>query len=59
MSRWLKRIGAALGILLTLVLAYGVFVEPRLVLDEVRAEVPLPRVGEELAGTEVAVVSDL
>ncbi len=58
-SRWLKRIGAALGILLALVLVYGVFVEPRLILDEERAEVPLPRVGEGLAGTEVAVVSDL
>ncbi len=59
MSRWLKRIGAALGILLALVLVYGVFVEPRIILDEERAEVPLPRVGEGLAGTEVAVVSDL
>ncbi|SNS16449.1 hypothetical protein SAMN06893096_102306 [Geodermatophilus pulveris] len=40
-------------------MVYGVFVEPRFVLDEERAEVAMPRLGEELAGTEVAVVSDL
>ncbi|RBY90194.1 metallophosphoesterase [Blastococcus sp. TBT05-19] len=59
MSRWLKRIAAALGVGLALLLAYGVLIEPRLVLDEVHEEVPLPGIGEELAGTEVAVVSDL
>ena len=58
MSQWLKRIGAALGVLLAMVLVYGVFVEPRLILDEEHAEVPLPRIGERLAGIEVAVVSD-
>ncbi|MGY1669137.1 metallophosphoesterase [Geodermatophilus sp. SYSU D00710] len=59
MAHWLRRIGAALGLLLVLALVYGVFVEPRLILDEERAEVPMPRVGDGLAGTEVAVVSDL
>ncbi len=58
MRRWLIRIGTALGVLLTLLLVYGVLVEPRLILDEVHAEVPLPLVDEELAGTEVAVASD-
>ncbi|MGY1683146.1 metallophosphoesterase [Geodermatophilus sp. SYSU D01176] len=58
MSRWLKRIGAALGILLALVLVHGVFVEPRFILDEERAAVPMPRIDRSLAGTEVAVVSD-
>jgi hypothetical protein len=42
-----------------LLLAYGVLVEPRLILDEERAEVPIPQLGEELAGTEVGVVADL
>ncbi|WNV77655.1 metallophosphoesterase [Geodermatophilus sp. DSM 44513] len=58
MKRWLARVGIALGVLLVLLLGYGVLVEPRLVLDEERAEVPIPQLGEELAGTEVGVVSD-
>ncbi len=58
MKRWLARIGAALGILLVLLVVYGVFVEPRLILDEERAEVPLPELAEADAGTEVAVVAD-
>jgi uncharacterized protein len=58
-SRWLRRIGAALGILLALTLLYGMLIEPRLILDEQRSDVPMPRIGEALAGTEVAVVSDL
>jgi uncharacterized protein len=57
-KRWLVRVGTALGVLLVLLVVYGVFVEPRLVLDEERAEVPLSRLSEEDAGTEVAVVSD-
>lgn len=59
MKRWLIRIGVGLGTFLVLLLAYGVFVEPRVILDEVRAEVTLPRLGEELAGTEIAVLSDV
>ena len=58
MKRWLGRIGALLGVLLVLLAVYGVFVEPRLVLDEERAEVLLPQLAAEDAGTEVAVVSD-
>ncbi|MGY1707401.1 metallophosphoesterase [Geodermatophilus sp. SYSU D00697] len=58
MTHRLGRIAAVLGVLLALLLVYGVLVEPRLVLDEERAEVPMPRLGERLAGTEVAVVSD-
>lgn len=58
MKRWLTRIGIALGALLALLLAYGVLVEPRLILDEDRETVPMPRLGADLAGTEVAVISD-
>ncbi len=58
MKRWLTRIGIALGVLLVVLVVYGVFVEPRLILDEERAEVSMPRLGEQLAGTEVAVISD-
>ena len=55
MKRWLGRIGAALGVLLVV---YGVFVEPRYILDEERLEAPLPHLAQEDAGTEVAVVAD-
>ena len=58
MKRWIARIGAALGVLLVLLVVYGVFVEPRLVLDEEHAEVRLPQLAQEDAGTEVAVVAD-
>lgn len=58
MKLWLARVGITLGVLVVLLLVYGVLIEPRLILDEQRAEVPIPRLGEELAGTEVAVVSD-
>jgi uncharacterized protein len=57
-TRWLKGIGLALGVLLVLLLAYGVLIEPRVILDEERFEVGLPRLTEADAGTEVAVVSD-
>lgn len=59
MRRLLPRIGLALGTLLVLLLAYGVLIEPRVILDEEHAEVALPQLGDELAGTEVAVLSDL
>ncbi|SOC50057.1 hypothetical protein SAMN05660748_2796 [Blastococcus aggregatus] len=59
MRRLLLRIGLALGTLLALLLAYGVLIEPRLILDEVHAEVSLPHLGEELGGTEIAVLSDV
>ena len=58
MTRWLKRIGIALGGFLVVLLVYGVLIEPRLILDEEHAEVALPGLGEELSGTEVAVLSD-
>ncbi|GAB3349400.1 metallophosphoesterase [Modestobacter lapidis] len=58
MKHWLARIGIALGALLTLLLVYGVFIEPRLILDEERETVLMPRVGEELSGTEIALISD-
>jgi predicted MPP superfamily phosphohydrolase len=58
MIRWLRRIGIALGGFLVVLLVYGVFIEPRLILDEEHAEVPLPNLGEELADTEIAVLAD-
>ena len=59
MKHRLKRIGIALGALVTLVLVYGVLVEPRLILDREHHEVAMPRLDEELAGTEIAVLSDV
>lgn len=59
MTRWLKRTAIALVVLLVVLLGYGMLVEPRLILDEERAEVPLPQLSDELAGTEIAVLSDL
>ena len=44
---------------LALLLAYGVFVEPRLVLDEERLEIHLPALGDGWSGETVAVFSDL
>lgn len=58
MARRLKIIGLALGGLLVALLVYGVLVEPRLILDEYRAEVSLPELGEDQSGTEIAVLSD-
>lgn len=58
MTRRLLRTGAAIGIFLGLLLLYGVLVEPRLILDEEHEQVALPRLGEELAGTEVALITD-
>ncbi len=43
MKRWLAWIGIALGPLLVVLLAYGTPVEPRLILEEERAEGSLPR----------------
>ncbi|NEK85010.1 metallophosphoesterase [Blastococcus saxobsidens] len=59
MKRWIARIAAALGTALVLLLVYGVAIEPRFVLNEERQQVPLPGLGQELAGTAVAVVSDM
>ncbi|MGY1710754.1 metallophosphoesterase [Geodermatophilus sp. SYSU D00758] len=58
MTRVLGRLALALGVVVVLLLAYGTLVEPRFVLDRERAEVVLPRLGPDLDGTEVAVVSD-
>jgi predicted MPP superfamily phosphohydrolase len=58
-KRWLIRIVIALGVTISLLLVYGIAVEPRFILDEERWRVALPELGEEWAGTEVALVSDL
>ncbi|MGY1724391.1 metallophosphoesterase [Blastococcus sp. SYSU DS0533] len=55
---WLKRTAAALGVFVVLLLVYGVLVEPRLLLDEERARVPLPQLAETADGTLVGMVSD-
>ena len=47
------------AVALTLVAVYGVAVEPRLILDEQRHDVVLPRLPQELEGTTLAVLSDL
>lgn len=60
MKRILGRAAAVLGILLGALLLYGVFIEPRLILDERRYEHNIPGLA---AGQddpfEVAVLSDL
>ncbi|MGY1835775.1 metallophosphoesterase [Blastococcus sp. SYSU DS0510] len=55
---WLKRTAAVLGGLLVLLVLYGVLVEPRLILDEEREQVPIPQLDESADGTEVAMISD-
>ncbi|SEK67452.1 hypothetical protein SAMN04515665_10484 [Blastococcus sp. DSM 46786] len=55
---WLLRTAAALGVLLVLLLLYGVLVEPRLLLDEERAQVSLPQLTEDADGTLVGMISD-
>ncbi|MDP5181778.1 metallophosphoesterase [Blastococcus sp. BMG 814] len=55
---WLLRTAAALGVLLVLLLLYGVLVEPRLLLDEERAQVLLPQLAEDADGTLVGMISD-
>lgn len=59
MKAVIARIALGLAVVLVGLLAYGVLIEPRLILDEHRADVPLPGLGEELAGTEVAALADL
>ncbi|TQN42626.1 hypothetical protein FHU33_2032 [Blastococcus colisei] len=59
MKRWITRIAIALGTTLVLLLVYGVAVEPRFILDEERWRVSIPSLGEEWAGTDVAVLSDM
>jgi len=58
MKRWFTRIGLAVAGLLVALLVYGVLIEPRLILDEVHADVPVPGLGEELADTEIALLAD-
>ncbi|MGY1721383.1 metallophosphoesterase [Blastococcus sp. SYSU DS0552] len=59
MKRWLTWTALAVTGLLLALLAYGTFVEPRLILDTEREDVALPRLGDEWTGTEVALVADL
>ncbi|WP_347057062.1 metallophosphoesterase [Blastococcus sp. HT6-30] len=59
MLRWTLRIAVALAGALALLVAYGVLVEPRLILDEEHLDVPLPGLVTAADGTEVGVVTDL
>ncbi len=59
MKKQVFRILVALATALGLLVGYGVFIEPRMILDEEHAEVRLPHLSAELAGTEIAVLSDL
>lgn len=58
MKRWILRIAAVIGGLLLLLVVYGVLIEPRLILDEERAEVPLPQLAATADGTEVGMITD-
>jgi predicted MPP superfamily phosphohydrolase len=57
-TRWFKRISIALGVFVIVLLVYGMLIEPRLILDEEHAQVPMPGLTEESAGTDIAVLSD-
>ncbi|WP_164701611.1 metallophosphoesterase [Modestobacter sp. KNN46-3] len=59
MRRWSVRVGPALLAALVLLIGYGVLIEPRLVLDDDREEVELPRLPAEAAGLEVALLADM
>lgn len=59
MKRIAARVGTALAVVMALLVVYGVMIEPRLILDEERIEVPLPALGREWDGAEVAFFSDI
>ena len=59
MKHFLTHAAIALAAYLALLTAYGVLVEPRLLLDERRYTAPLPMLQEQWEGTEVAVLSDI
>ncbi|MFH5823462.1 metallophosphoesterase [Georgenia sp. AZ-5] len=58
-KRTLVRAGSVLLMVVMAVLVYGVAIEPRLVLDERRYRAKLPELGQQWAGTHIAVFSDL
>ncbi|TYP90293.1 metallophosphoesterase [Blastococcus xanthinilyticus] len=59
MKHWIRRAAAVLGGLVVLLLVYGVRIEPRLILDVERADVPLPRLDETADGTSLGMIADL
>lgn len=59
MRRLVRRSVVAIAAAVALLLVYGVAVEPRLILDEERFDVTLPRLASEWDGAEVALLSDL
>ena len=59
MPRWIPRLVAALAAALTLLIIYGVAVEPRLLLDERQYQAEIPGLPPAWQGAEVAVFSDL
>ncbi|MGY1839264.1 MULTISPECIES: metallophosphoesterase [unclassified Modestobacter] len=59
MRRWVVRVGLALLAALVLLIGYGVLIEPRLVLDEERETVELPRLPAGAPPIEVAVLADI
>lgn len=59
MKRFLRYATGLVVAVLGLLVVYGVAIEPRLVLDERRYEVEVDDLPAALAGTEVAVFSDL
>ena len=59
MKRVLARSAVVVVVILGALLVYGTAIEPRLILDERRYEVPVPGLDAELDGLEVAVFADL
>ncbi|WP_159617238.1 metallophosphoesterase [Arthrobacter zhaoguopingii] len=59
MKRLLKSAAAGVMVILGLLIAYGTFIEPRLILDEQHHNVSLPGLTAEWEGTEVAIIADL
>ena len=59
MKRWLGRSAAAVAGVLALLLLYGTFVEPRVLLDERHYRRQLPGLAPEWDGAEIAVLADL
>ncbi|MHA7282515.1 metallophosphoesterase [Arthrobacter sp. TMS2-4] len=59
MKRLVKSIVTIGTVLVALLVAYGVLVEPRVMLDEQRHEAMVPGLTSEADGTEIAVIADL
>lgn len=59
MKRVLKSVVVSVLVLVSLVIAYGALIEPRLILDEERHDAIVPGLPAEAEDTEIAVIADL